>query len=82
MVDLVEGSKTLVEFCENGDLMSALSYFEGELKTVIDNTTTYQNEELLKLLKEISVYIENEEWAGALENVEKLDSILTSEQST
>lgn len=79
MVDLFEGSKILVEFCENGDLMSALSYFEGELKAVIDSTTTHQNEELLKLLKEMSVYIENEEWAGALENVEKLNSIVTTD---
>jgi hypothetical protein len=76
MIELFEGCKKLVEFAESGDLMSALSYFESELRPVIEDTETYHNEELLKLLKEMCVYIENEEWAAGLENVEKLSDIV------
>jgi hypothetical protein len=76
MVELFEGSKTLVDMAEAGDLMTALSYFESELRPVIEDTKTYYNEDLLKLLKEMCIHIDNEEWTDGMENLEKVSIIV------
>lgn len=72
MVDLIEICKTLVNYCDEGDLMSALSYFEGEIKPNLDSIDSSANPELSSLLLEAADAVNEEEWATALELVDKI----------
>lgn len=76
MVDLIETCKTLVNYCEEGDLMSALSYFEGEIRPNLDEIDGSEHPEILSMLTEAADAVAEEEWATALELVDKLSEKL------
>ena len=78
MFDLEESAKVIINFCDEGDLMSALAYFEGEIRPQLSSVQSHTNQKLLDIMNGASVAIENEEWHTALEAVDKM-SILFNE---
>jgi hypothetical protein len=76
MFDLVEAAKTLVNFCDDGDLMSALSYFEGEVRPEITEIETHEHAEILACMKTALLAIDDEDWSVALEAVDKMSAVL------
>jgi hypothetical protein len=76
MFDLTNATKTMVNYCEEGDLMSALSYFEGEIRPVLTSMDSYENQQLLDYMKNILEAIDNEEWQTGLEIVDKVSVLL------
>lgn len=76
MFDLINASKTIVNYVEEGDLMSALSYFEGEIRPAVKLIDVHENQQLLDLMKSALDAIENEEWQITLEVVDKISVLL------
>jgi 2'-5' RNA ligase len=76
MFDLKEAARTIVNYCEEGDLMSGLSHFEGEVRPNIIGVETHEDQELLNLMKEALSAIDEEEWQRGLETVDKLSAYL------
>lgn len=66
----------MVNYCEDGDLMSALSHFEGEIRPAITLMESHENQQLLELMKGILNAIDNEEWQTGLEIVDKVSVLL------
>jgi hypothetical protein len=76
MFDLVEAAKTIVNYCEEGDLMSALLHFEGTVRPQLIDMESHENEELFSYMKIALNAIDEEEWNVALEVVDKISVCL------
>lgn len=76
MNNLEDLVKTVVDYCDSGDLMTALSYFESNVRPVVESLDNYANEELLEILKEQCQLIDDEEWQSALRNIDRLSELL------
>lgn len=76
MFDVIEAGKTLVGYIDEGDLMSALSYFEGEIRPNVMEMETNEHQEIVDLFKSVFDAIDNEEWHAALETAEKVRGII------
>ena len=80
MNNLENMSKKLIEYVNGNALMTALGYFEGEIRPVVEDLDTYENQELLNSLKELCVFISNQDWNDALINIEQMSEILNNNQ--
>lgn len=76
MFDVIEAGKTLVGYVDDGDLMSALSFFEGEIRPNVADIENDENQEIVNLFKSVFDAIDNEEWHVALETVEKVREVI------
>lgn len=72
--------KDVIDFIDENNLMTALSYFEDEIRPVVESLDTYKNQDLLEILKEQCVLISEQDWNSALNNIEKLREILENSQ--
>ena len=79
MNNLENMSKKLVEYIEGNALMTALGYFEGEIRPIVEDLDTYENQDLFNILKELCVLISNQDWNDALINIEKMKEILNND---
>lgn len=73
---LVEVAAQVVEYVEQGDYMTALSYFESEARDVITSMETHDNQALLDLCKVQVGLIDEENWQQVLYNCETMREIL------
>ena len=76
MFDIIESAKTIINYCDDGDLMSALSYFEGEVRPHISVMESNDHVELFECMKTALSAIDDEDWSVALEIVDKMSVIL------
>ncbi len=76
MFDIIESAKTIVNYCEDGDLMSALSYFEGEVRPQLETLENSEHSELFACMQTALTAIDEEDWSSALEIVDKMSLIL------
>jgi hypothetical protein len=76
MFDLEESANVIINFCNEGDLMSALSYFESEIRPHLPSVQFHTNQKLLDIMNGASIAIENEEWNTALEAVDEMSNLL------
>ncbi len=76
MADIKDLVEEIVGYVDSGDLMTALSFFESEIRPVVEATDTYHNQDMLDILREQCTLIDNEEWNSVLINVEKLKGML------
>lgn len=73
---LTEVSKQLIEYIDNGDYMTALSYFESDARSVIEEITEHHNPQLLKMMKTQLELVDEENWQQVLYNCEEIGEIL------
>jgi hypothetical protein len=78
MAELENHVKAVLNYCDSGDLMTALSYFEANVRPIVENLESYENTELLTILKDQCNLIDNEEWHSALVNIDKLSEMLNA----
>jgi hypothetical protein len=76
MADIKNLVEEIVGHVDSGDLMTALSFFESEIRPVVEATDEYENPEMLDILREQCTLIDDEEWNSVLINVEKLKGML------
>lgn len=76
MFDLINATKKMINYVEEGDLMSGLSYIEGEIRPAIEAIDIHENQQLLDYMKNILEAIDNEEWQTGLEIVDKVSVLL------
>jgi hypothetical protein len=73
---LIEVSKQLIEYVENGDYMTALSYFESDARSVVEATDTHPNLELLKKMRIQLQLVDEENWQQVLYNCDEIGELL------
>jgi hypothetical protein len=76
MDKLTEVSKQLLEYIENGDYMTALSYFESEARSVIEQTESHSNPQLLEMMRVQVGLVDEENWQQVLYNCDAIGEML------
>jgi hypothetical protein len=76
MDKLTEVSKQLLEYIENGDYMTALSYFESEARSVIEHTESHSNPQLLEMMRTQMGLVDEENWQQVLYNCDAISEML------
>jgi hypothetical protein len=70
MEELNKLTKQVVEMLDNGDLMGCYSLFEAEIRDIIP--TLDQDSEMGKTWLHQVKLIDDEDWAGVMENMENI----------
>lgn len=73
---LIESATQLLDYVDNGDYMTALSYFEAEVREVLDSMETHENQALLDIMKTTSQLVDEENWQQILYNCETMKELL------
>jgi hypothetical protein len=73
---LIDVAAQVVEYVEQGDYMTALSYFESEARDVITGIDTHENQPLLDICKTQVGLIDEENWQQVLYNCEIMKEML------
>lgn len=68
--------KKIVEHVDNGDLMTALDFFENVIEPYHQSMEVSEAPELHALVTDLNKTIENEDWNESLEIVDKISEIL------
>ena len=76
MSDMIKEMKQIIEYYDQGDLMSCLSHFEGAMRPIVSEIDTHENQEILDILKQVCIQIDEEDWQASIENLEKVKGIL------
>ena len=76
MDKLIEQSNIIIGHLDNGDLMSCYSIFEAEIRNILDDLD--QDEELVKLWQVQRGYVDEEDWAAVLENIENIRAVVNA----
>lgn len=74
MDKLIEQSNIIIGHLDNGDLMSCYSIFEAEVRNMLDELD--QEEELVKLWQTQRDYVDDEDWAAVMENIENIRAVI------
>lgn len=64
--------KQLVEHVNNGDLMTALDFFESSMLPYHSKMSPEENQTLYKLITQLDTTVEGEDWNESLEVVDKI----------
>jgi len=75
MDDLIRLTKQIIEYVDSGDLMSCYSLFEAEIRSIVESLEE-DTSELVRLWKIQRGYVDEEDWAGVLENIENIREIV------
>ena len=70
MDKLIEYSQEIMTHMDNGDLMSCYSLFESNIRGLLDDLDP--NDGLVKLWLTQKDYVDDEDWAAVMENVENI----------
>jgi hypothetical protein len=70
----------ILDYTDDGDLMSALIHFQTEVRPVVETFDTYENQKFLDILKEQCTLVDNESWSEVMINIEKLREIINKSQ--
>jgi len=73
---LIEAATQLLDYVDNGDYMTALSYFEAEVRDVLDSLEVHENQALLDIMKTTSQLVDEENWQQILYNCETMKELL------
>ena len=73
---LIESATQLLDYVDNGDYMTALSYFEAEVREVLDSMEAHENQALLDIMKTTSQLVDEENWQQILYNCETMKELL------
>lgn len=73
---LVEVSKQVVEYVNNGDYMSALSYFESDVREVVESLSSHENEQLFEIMQKQVELVNDEAWQDVLYNCEIINGLV------
>lgn len=76
MSNLAAMCKQIVEHVDNGDLMTALDFFENTMLPYHQKMDANEAPELHALVAELDVTVENEDWNESLEIVDKISEQL------
>jgi hypothetical protein len=70
MDELLQYSNEIMTHMDNGDLMSCYSLFESNIRGILDDLDP--NDGLVKLWLTQKDYVDDEDWAAVMENVENI----------
>jgi hypothetical protein len=70
MDELIKYSEEIMTHMDNGDLMSCYSLFESNIRGLLDDLDP--NDGLIKLWLTQKDYVDDEDWAAVMENVENI----------
>jgi|TARA_Y100000022_G_C13120407_1_gene315495 hypothetical protein len=70
MDELIKYSEEIMTHMDNGDLMSCYSLFESNIRGLLDDLDP--NDGLVKLWLTQKDYVDDEDWAAVMENVENI----------
>lgn len=73
---IIDLAKEVVGYCEDGDLMTALSFYESEIRPAVEDLESHELQDLLDVMKSQAELVDNEEWQKVMENVDKMGTIL------
>ena len=76
MDELIEYSQEIMTHMDNGDLMSCYSLFESNIRGILDDLDP--NDGLVKLWLTQKDYVDDEDWAAVMENVENIREYLNA----
>jgi hypothetical protein len=76
MSNLAAMCKQIVEHVDNGDLMTALDFFENTMLPYHEKMTPSEDPVLYELVTELDGTVENEDWNESLEIVDKISEHL------
>ena len=70
MDEIIDKTKQIIDIMDRGDYMTAISYFEAEIRQhIIESTET---SEFWNLWREQMEDIDNENWMGAIQRTETM----------
>ena len=76
--ELLERATEVVRLTVDGELMSALTYYEENLREYVADIEFHEHQELLEIIKEQAALVDDEDWQAVLENVERMEAILNA----
>lgn len=66
----------IINYVDDGNLISALCHFQDEIRPIVETMETYENQEFLDILKEQCKLVDDENWNQVLSNIEKAREML------
>lgn len=79
MSDIIAATKQLVEHVNNGDLMTALEFFETDLLPYHAKTKSSGDPQLHELIDKLDNTVENEDWNESLEIVDQIGEYINGQ---
>ncbi len=76
MEELKTLSVEIIKLLDNGDLMGCYSLFESAIRPLLINGDLDANEQLVKIWNEQAGYVDEEDWAAVIENVENVRPLI------
>jgi hypothetical protein len=76
---LIEVATQIVEYVNNGDYMTALSYFESDVRNVINETESHSNTALLEIMRKQVELVDDEDWQQVLYNCETINELVNGQ---
>lgn len=70
MEELKTLSVEIIKLLDNGDLMGCYSLFESAIRPILGNLDA--NEQLVKIWNVQAGYVDEEDWAAVMENIENV----------
>ena len=74
MDKLIEYSQEIINHLDNGDLMSCYSLFESNIRGILDDLDP--NDDFVKLWLTQRDYVDDEDWAAVMANIENIRKAL------
>ena len=74
MDKLIEYSQEIMTHMDNGDLMSCYSLFESNIRSILDDLDP--NDDFVKLWLKQREYVDDEDWAAVMANIENIREAL------
>ena len=76
MDKLIEYSQEIMTHMDNGDLMSCYSLFESNIRSILDDLDP--NDDFVKLWLKQRDYVDDEDWASVMANIENIREALNA----
>jgi|TARA_B110000503_G_scaffold21880_1_gene33512 hypothetical protein len=74
MEELRKLSTEIVKMLDQGDLMGCYSLFESAIRPILGDLDA--NDQLVKIWNEQAGYVDQEDWAAVIENVENIRPLI------
>lgn len=74
MDELIKYSREIMTHMDNGYLMSCYSLFESNIRGILDDLD--QDDDFVKLWITQKSYVDDEDWASVMANIEKIREAL------
>ena len=81
--DVTTQLKQIIEYCEEGDYMTALSYFDSVVRPTLENTNKEDYPEdqqhIYQFAYEQRDLIDDEQWQQVIYNIDQISQVLNNE---